>query len=133
VKAHLQAAEKDAFALSSNLFGRVATVNVQLAGIQDPVQQVRMKALVTELLGRHQIGIDAKEGSPLLLSYQAAGKNGVEKASWTVELKDEAGQQQQARFATTIPTNARASVYESSLVAALNANLGELKSWLNVD
>jgi len=133
VKTHLQAAEKDAFALSSNLFGHATVVNVQLAGVADPVQQVRMKALVSELLGRHQIATDTKEGTPMLLSYQAAGKNGVEKASWTVELKDEAGQQQQARFATTIPTNARASVYESSLVAALNANLGDIKSWLNVD
>ena len=46
---------------------------------------------------------------------------------------DEAGKAQQARFATTIPANARASVYESSLMAALNANLGDIKSWLNVD
>ncbi|MBW8468139.1 MAG: TolC family protein [Thiobacillus sp.] len=133
VKAHLQAAEKDAFALSSNLFGHATVVKVQLAGVADPVQQVRMKALVSELLARHQIATDAQEGTPLLLSFQAAGKNGVEKASWTVEVKDEAGQPQQARFATTIPSNARASVYESSLVAALNANLGELKSWLKVD
>ena len=36
VRAHLQASEKDAFSMSSNLFGRAATVNVQLAGIQDP-------------------------------------------------------------------------------------------------
>lgn len=133
VKAHLQATEKDAFALTSNLFGRVASVNVNLAGIQDPVQQVRMKALVTELLERHQIGTDAKDGVPLNLEFQAAGAHGVEKASWTLKLTDEAGQSQQARFATTIPANARASVYESSLMAAMNANLGEIKNWLNVD
>ena len=133
VKSHMQATEKDAFALSSNLFGRAASVHVNLAGIQDPVQQVRMKALVTELLGRHQIATDAKEGVPLNLEFQSAAANGVEKASWTVKLTDEAGQAQQARFATTIPANARASVYESSLMAALNANLGDIKSWLNVD
>jgi outer membrane protein TolC len=133
VKAHLQASEKDAFALSSNLFGRVASVNVNLAGIQDPVQQVRMKALVTELLGRHQIATDGKDGLPLKLEFASAESNGVEKASWTVKLTDEAGKPQQARFATTIPANARASVYESSLMAALNANLGDIKTWLNVD
>lgn len=133
VKGHLQASEKDAFALSSNLFGRTAAVNVNLAGIQDPVQQVRMKALVTELLGRHHIATDAKDGVPLKLEFASAESNGVEKASWTVRLTDEAGQAQQARFATTIPANARASVYESSLMAALNANLGDIKSWLNVD
>lgn len=133
IKGHLKATEKDAFALSSNLFGRAATVNVNLAGIQDPVQQVRMKALVTELLGRHQIATDAKDGIELKLAFTAAENNGVEKAAWTLELTDGAGQPQKARFATTIPANARASVYESSLVAALNANLGDLKSWLHVD
>lgn len=133
VHEHLMVTEKDAFSLSSNLFGRAATVNVQLAGIDDPVQQVRMKALVTELLGRHQISTDGKTGTPLLLAFEASGDNGVEKASWTLNLKDEAGHEQQARFATTIPAHARPSVYESSLMAALNANLGEIKSWLNVD
>ncbi len=133
IKDHLKTTEKDAFALSSNLFGRAVVVNVNLAGIQDPVQQVRMKALVTELLGRHQIATDAKDGIPLKLAFAAAENNGVEKASWTLELTDGSGQPQKARFATTIPANARASVYESSLVAALNANLGDIKSWLHVD
>lgn len=133
VHAHLMATEKDAFALSSNLFGRAATVNVHLAGITDPVQQVRMKALITELLARHEITSDAKSGTPLTLAFQTEGNNGLEKATWTVKMTDEAGHNQQARFATTIPANSRASVYESSLVAALNANLGDIKSWLNVD
>ncbi len=133
VRDHLKATEKDAFALSSNLFGRVASVNVNLAGIQDPVQQVRMKALVTELLGRHQITTDAKDGVPLKLEFASTESNGVEKAFWTVKLTDESGKSNQARFATTIPAKARSSVYESSLMAALNANLGDIKSWLNVD
>jgi hypothetical protein len=133
VKAHLQVTEKDAFALSSNLFGRVATVNVHLAGITDPVQQVRMKALVTELLARHEITTDAKDGKPLTLAFESNGSNGLEKASWTLKMTDEAGHNQQANFVTTIPSNSRPSVYESSLVAALNANLGDIKSWLNVD
>jgi len=130
---HLKAVEKDAFVLSSNLFGRQASVQLKLEGVADPVQQVRMKALVTEMLARHQIETDAKEGTPLVLAFQAAGKHGVDKAQWTLRLKDEAGQQQEARFATTIPSQARPSVYESSLMAAMNANLGDLKSWLNVD
>ena len=134
VRTHLQASEKDAFSMSSNLFGRVATVNVQLAGIEDPVQKVRMKALVTELLARHDITTtDKVEGKPLTLAFESAGSNGLERATWTVKVTDEAGQKQQARFATTIPSNSRKSVYESSLVAALNANLGDIKSWLNVD
>lgn len=133
VQAHMKATEKDAFALSSNLFGRAATVQLNLAGIQDPVQQVRMKALVSELLARHDISIDAKDGKPLTMAFHADNNNGLEKASWTLKVTDESGHNQQARFATTIPANSRTSVYESSLVAAFNANLGDIKSWLNVD
>ena len=133
VRAHLKASQTDAFVMSSNLFGRPAVVSVRLEGIQDPVQKVRMTALVTELLARHQIGTDAQQGTPLHLAFESAGGNGVEKATWTLNLTDEAGQSQRARFATTIPLNARASVYESSLMAAMNSHLGELKSWLNVD
>ena len=133
VRAHLKATESDAFVMSSNLFGRPAVVSVRLEGIQDPVQKVRMTALVTELLARHQIGTDAQQGTPLHLAFESAGRNGVEKATWTLNLTDEAGQSQRARFATTLPLNARASVYESSLMAAMNSHLGELKSWLKVD
>lgn len=55
VAQHLQATQKDAFAMSSNLFGQAPVVSVQLAGIQDPVQRVRMTALVKDVLSRHQI------------------------------------------------------------------------------
>lgn len=133
VREHLQAIEKDAFTLSWNLFGHAAAVNVNLVGIQDPVQRVRMKALVTELLGRHQIATDAKDGIPLKLEFASAESNGMKKVSWTIKLTDASGKPRQARFTTTIPANARASVYESSLMAALNANLSDIKSWLNVD
>lgn len=71
---------------------------------------------------------------PLQLSFDSDRRPGVERASWTVKLMDDSAQvRQQARFDTTIPADARASVYESSLVAALNANLGSIKSWLQID
>ena len=134
VAQHLQATQKDAFAMSSNLFGQAPVVSVQLAGIQDPVQRVRMTALVKDVLSRHQIEADDQRGVPLQLSFDSDRRPGVERASWTVKLMDESAQvRQQARFDTTIPADARASVYESSLVAALNANLGSIKSWLQID
>lgn len=134
VALHLQATQKDAFAMSSNLFGQAPVVSVQLAGIQDPVQRVRMTALVKDVLSRHQIEADDQRGVPLQLSFDSDRRPGVERASWTVKLMDDSAQvRQQARFDTTIPADARASVYESSLVAALNANLGSIKSWLQID
>ena len=120
--------------MSSNLFGQAPVVSVQLAGIQDPVQRVRMTALVKDVLSRHQIEADDQRGVPLQLSFDSDRRPGVERASWTVKLMDDSAQvRQQARFDTTIPADARASVYESSLVAALNANLGSIKSWLQID
>lgn len=134
VAQHLQVTQKDAFAMSSNLFGQAPVVSVQLAGIQDPVQRVRMTALVKDVLSRHQIEADDQRGVPLQLSFDSDRRPGVERASWTVKLMDDSAQvRQQARFDTTIPADARASVYESSLVAALNANLGSIKSWLQID
>lgn len=134
VAQHLQATQKDAFEMSSNLFGQAPVVSVQLAGIQDPVQRVRMTALVKDVLSRHQIEADDQRGVPLQLSFDSDRRPGVERASWTVKLMDDSAQvRQQARFDTTIPADARASVYESSLVAALNANLGSIKSWLQID
>lgn len=134
VAQHLQVTQKDAFAMSSNLFGQAPVVSVQLAGIQDPVQRVRMTALVKDVLSRHQIEADDQRGVPLQLSFDSDRRPGVERASWTVKLMDDSAQvRQQARFDTTIPADARASVYESSLVAALNANLGNIKSWLQID
>jgi len=130
VREHLQATEKDAFSLSSNLFGRAPAVSVQVTGISDPVQKVRMTALAKDLLARHDIEADDQAGAPLELSFESGDRLGLERAAWTLRLRDPAGAvRQEARFTTTMPQNARRSVYESSLVAALNANLGDLKTW----
>lgn len=130
VREHLQATEKDAFALSSNLFGRAPGVALQVTGIADPVQQVRITALAKEFLARHHIESDDQAGIPLELSFETGNRLGLERAAWTLRLKDSAGTvRQEARFATTMPQNARRSVLESSLVAALNANLSDVKNW----
>ncbi|MEZ5663985.1 MAG: TolC family protein [Burkholderiaceae bacterium] len=130
VRDHLQATEKDAFSMSSNLFGRAPVVAVKVTGIADPVQKVRMTALAKDLLARHDIDSDDQAGVPLQLAFESGDRLGLERAAWTLRLLDSDGAiRQQARFATTMPQNARRSAYESSLVAALNANLGDLKSW----
>lgn len=133
VGTHLKSIEGDAFSMTSNLFGRAPSVKLDLAGIEDPVQQVRMKAMVAELLNRHDIETESAQGQALRLSFKSAPRDGIEHATWTVGLVGDDGQlRKQAKFDTTIPANARKSVYESSLMAAMNANLGELKSWLEV-
>lgn len=134
VAEHLKASQQDAFVMSSNLFGRAPVVSVRLAGIEDPVQKVRMTALVKDVLSRHQIEADDQKGVPLELSFDSRRRAGVDRASWTVRLLDESQvEPRQARFDTTIPSNARASVYEASLVAALTANLDSIRSWLQAN
>lgn len=134
VAEHLKASQQDAFVMSSNLFGRAPVVSVRLAGIEDPVQKVRMTALVKDVLSRHQIEADDQKGVPLELSFDSRQRAGVDRASWTVRLLDESQvEPRQARFDTTIPSNARASVYEASLVAALTANLDSIRSWLQAN
>lgn len=133
VKTHLRATEKDAFVMSSNLFGRPTAVKLDLVGITDPLQANRMRASVAELLERNQIATDDKGGIPLRLEFTSAGANGVDKATWKIQLIDAGGQMQKAQFDTSIPAQARASIYESSLIAAMNAHLGQVKTWLNVD
>lgn len=134
VRGHLQATENDAFSLSSNLFGRAPGVAVQVTGISDPVQRVRMTALAKDLLARHQIEADDQGGVPLQIVFESGEHLGLERAAWTLQmLNPEGGVKQQARFATTIPQDARRSVYESSLVAALNANINDLKNWFEAE
>ncbi|GAA6140184.1 TolC family protein [Hydrogenophaga sp. 5NK40-0174] len=131
---HLNAVQQDAFSMSSNLFGRAPSVRLDLAGIEDPIQQVRMKAMVAELLNRHDIETEGGQGQSLRLSFASTPTNGVERASWTLGLVGEDGQvKQEARFATTLPADARRSMYESSLMAAMNAKLGDIKTWLNAE
>lgn len=130
VRTHLQATEKDAFALSSNLFGRAPSAAVKITGFTDPVQQVRIAALAKDFLARHQIESHDEEGIPLELSFESGERLGLERADWTLRLKDSEGVvRQEARFTTTMPQNSRPSVLESSLVAALNANLKNVKNW----
>jgi outer membrane protein TolC len=130
VRGHLQATEKGAFSMSSNLFGRAPSVALQLNGITDPVQKVRMTALVKDLLARHQIEADDQAGTPLHIAFESGQRLGLERAAWTMRMLDADGAvKKEARFDTTMPQDARRSVYESSLTAALNANMSDLKNW----
>ena len=126
---HLQASQKDAFVMSSNLFGSGPGVVVRVVGVQDPVQNARMTQMARELLGRHQLVSDEADATALELAFQSAQENGLERVVWTITVGDGQDQTgQHGRFATTVPSNARASMYEASLIAALNANLATIKS-----
>jgi outer membrane protein TolC len=132
VKSHLAFTEKETLKMSSTLFSNIPSVAIKLVGVEDPVLVVRMKAQISELLKRNQITLDAEHGVPLTLSLQRDMKDGLEKINWTFALRDFKGQTKgNSVYASTLPTNARDSVYEATLMAAATSRLSKIKNWLS--
>ena len=131
VREHLKATEQDTLKMTSNLFGAVPSVSVRLAGVEDAVMRVRMKAQIGLLLERNEVEVDAANGYPVTFSLQVEPKEALEKANWSIVMTDDKGQiKGAANHATTLPLNSRNSAYEASLSAALTSKLPQLRSWL---
>lgn len=131
VRTHLNAVQKDAFKMSSTLFGYNPTVSIHLAGVSDPVTQVRMKAQLSELLTRNQVAVDSVEGTPITFSLRTESNGTIDKINWSIDVLDRKGQTQgQTDYVTSAPNNARQSVYEAALVAAVTSKLPQIRVWL---
>ncbi len=135
VKSHLQSTEVDTLKMTSQLFGYFPSVSIHLAGVADPVQQVRMHAEVSELLARNQITVDDQAGTPLTLALDKSTKDAAgsatEVATWRMTLgAASAPPIGQASLATTMPADARGTAYEAALVATMTAKLPEMRAWL---
>jgi len=131
IREHLQETEKDTLRMTSNLFGHLPKVSILFSGIESPVMQVRMKAQVAVLLARHQIGLDEKDGFPLVFTLRSIPNEEKETISWTLELEGyNATNKRSAKFVTTIPNHSRDTAYENALIAAVTSTLPELHSWL---
>ena len=131
VRTHLNGVQKDAFKMTSTLFGYNPTVSIHLAGVSDPVMQVRMKAQLSELLARNQVVVDAAAGTPLTFSLRTESNGTLDRINWSIDVLDRKGQTQgHADYATSAPNNARQSVYEAALVAAVTSNLPQIRGWL---
>jgi Outer membrane efflux protein len=131
VRVHLKATETESLKMSSQLFGFLPSVSIHVAGVADPVQQVRLHAQVSELLKRHDVNVDAERGAPLTLTLQREPKGSLQTATWQIAMRNTEGTSLgQAQYAATLPGDARDSAYESALVAALTAKLPHLRSWL---
>jgi outer membrane protein TolC len=134
VRSHLRDSEKGLFQMQSNLFGQLPAVSVRMSGISDPALQARMQSQVTDLLTRNAFRVDAAKGMPMTFALQQDSSNGLEKASWTINLADNQGKQRGAsQYTTTVPNHARSTVYEASLIAAASQSLTQMRSWLSMD
>ena len=131
VRVHLNAVQKDAFKMSSTLFGYNPTVSIHLAGVSDPLAQVRMKAQLSELLTRNQVVVDATEGTPITFSLITEHNGSLDKINWSINVADRKGQTiGKADYDTSAPKNSRQSVYEAALVAAVTSKLPQIRTWL---
>ena len=131
VRSHLRATETETLKMSSQLFGFLPSVSIRLVGVSDPIEQVRMRADVTALLARHLVTVDAENGMPLTLSLQRETRGPLQTATWSLAIEDNRGRSiGHAQFASSMPADARDSVYEASLVAAVTSKLPQMRSWL---
>ena len=131
VREHLKLTEQDSLKMTSNLFGSLPSVSVHLAGIDDSIMQVRMKAQVNQLLERNDIEIDAANGYPITFLLKREPIDELEKASWTIVMTDSKGTaSSEAQFTSVLPSKSRNSAYEASLSAALTSKLPTIRKWL---
>jgi outer membrane protein TolC len=131
VRAHLKATEQDALKMTSNLFGHAPSVSVRLAGVENPVMNIRMKAQISELLARNQVEIDASNGMPVTFTLSREARDSLENASWSIVLADAHGNVKgEALHSSALPPNARNTAYEATLVAAMTSKLPQLRQWL---
>ncbi|WP_158307834.1 TolC family protein [Ramlibacter tataouinensis] len=131
VRAHLRATEQDTLKMTSNLFGHPPAVSVRLVGVDDPVLQARMRAQIGEVFRRNEMEVDAARGVPLTFTLQREFRDGLERARWVIAMANGRGEVKgEAQYASTLPPQARGSVYEATLAAALTSKLPELRTWL---
>ena len=132
VRTHLNAVQKDAFKMSSTLFGYNPTVSIHLAGVSDPVAQVRMRAQLSELLARNQMVVDTAAGTPMTFSLKTESNGTLDKISWSIDVVNRKGQAVGlADYAIVAPSNARQSVYEAALVAAVTSKIPQIRLLLD--
>lgn len=131
VRTHLNTIQKDAFKMSSNLFGFNPNVSIRLDGVTDPVTKVRMTAQLSELFTRNQMVVDPKDGAPITFRLTTQPNGSLEKISWSMQVVDRKGQVKgNADYSTSAPHHARQTVYEAALVAAVTSKLPEIRAWL---
>ncbi len=131
VRGYLTSTDTETLKMSSQLFGFLPSVAIKFVGISDPIQQVRMHAEVSELLGRNLVPVDAEQGLPLTLTLRREDRGALQTATWVVALDTPNGKHLgDAQLASSMPADARSSAYEASLVATVTSKLPQMRSWL---
>ena len=131
VRRHFNDTEQGAWSLKSNLFKPLPSVSLHFAGVSDAAMLGRMAAKISELLTRHEFVVDPQRGAPLAFVLTRDARYGLEVARWDIKLSHFQGQTLgTTHYTTTVPSDARSSVYESTLVAATTQALPNIRAWL---
>lgn len=131
VRSHFKNMEQGAWSMKSNLFKPLSAVSLRFAGVSDAAMLGRMAVQVSELLTRNEFVVDPERGAPLAFVLTREARNSLESARWDIKLSHSQGQTLGTmHYTTTVPSNARSSVYESTLVAAITQALPNIRTWL---
>jgi outer membrane protein TolC len=130
VKKQLDEESSEGLKIRSQLFGTGSKISLHIRGVESPELAQRMKISLTELLARNEL--ESAENAPaLVFTLTRDTALSVDKANWAISLHDPQGRAlESAEFNTKIPERSRASVLESSLLAAATSQLGTVKTWM---
>ena len=134
MKAYLDATDKDAYALSSQLMGQYATLAVKVTGLEDAPQNIRLTALTKDVLKRYDVAVDPQSPHQLEVSirYTPAGA-GMSRMQWILTLNnrsDKVSKSKVLNFDALVYSDGRPSVMETALSSALSARMDEIKQWM---
>jgi outer membrane protein TolC len=135
MKSYLQAVDKDAYSVSSQLLGQYASMSVKLEGVDEQSQQIRLTALTKEMLSRNDVVVDSQAERQLVMKakYMPA-EAGMQRLVWTLSFKagtDGKQAPKEMSFTVLVPSDARDSVLEKALGGALTSRMSEIKLWMD--
>lgn len=132
IQQHLKEVSDEPLKMKSNLFGDSVRVSIRVDGVEAPELKQKMKLELVALLARNEIVNDDHLGLPLTFSLTRSTNLAIDRATWSINLSDKAGNvKESADFMTKIPELSRSSVVEATLIAAATSQLVTMKSWLS--
>ncbi len=128
IKTHITQTQTSALAFESHLFNQPETVHVKIEGVNNPEQVSKMKSQVIQLLARNNIQ-HQEQAQPLVFKLDQKNHLSIDKTQWRIQMQDAQGKPVElSSYETKIPSGSRASVLESSLLAAATFKLNEVKA-----
>lgn len=121
------------FPIHSNLFENIKFISIKLSNIDNvPINKTFIQTKINNMIKEYNLNIDDNKGLPIMFTLQRHTiSKELEKITWNIELIDSDGKDNnKLSFTTTIPSNAQASTYEATLLAAVSETLPKIQNWV---